>query len=404
MLENNDIFDYDLMRQKYKIIVDASHGGADTGIVVDGVSEKKLALDISRYMYDELKKLGIDVSITRESDVTLPDQSRIDNILNAYGNSSDVILISNHIDSDEDNLQIIYALRNDNKLANLIEENLKNIGLIVKEPYQRRLPNDTSLDYYSIHRNTGIIQPILIQYGNMSRYNDIEKNYKNYVDAVVNGLSTYLGLSNYDDNYYIVKGGDTLYSIAKKYNLTVDYIKKINDLSSNFLTIGQSLLIDNNVNDNNFDQYEKLYYVKKGDTLYNIANENNVSVDQIKKINNLSNNILSIGQVLKIPNNSIDNNYISYVVKKGDNLYSIGRNYNISVKDIMDYNNLSTNLLNIGQIVKIPVLNNNSSFYIVKSGDSLYSIARRYNTTVDNIKKKNNLTSSLLKIGQKLII
>lgn len=461
MLDNN-FFDYDFVRQRYKVIVDASHGGDDTGIVVDGVSEKNLALDISRYMYDELRKLGVDVSITRDSDITLSDQRRIDNILNTYGNSSDVIIISNHIDSDEDNAQIIYALRNDNRLTNLIEEQLRSTNLIVKEPYQRRLPSDTSLDYYSIHRDTGNTQPILIQYGNMSDYSDIKINYKKYVDAVVNALSSYLGLVNFDNNYYIVQSGDTLYSIARKFDLTVDDIKKINNLSSNFLTIGQRLLIDNEIQNNNSSQYENIYYVKSGDTLYGIAKNNDVSVDELKAINNLSSNILSIGQILKLPiksdvaeyvlytvksgdslygisrnyNISVDdlkkynnlnsdslsigqilripfnsildddvtNSYINYIVKKGDNLYSIARNYNISVSDIMNYNNLTTNLLSIGQILRIPTLNNNSSFYVVKSGDNLYSIARRYNTTVDNIKAKNNLTSNLLSIGQKLII
>ena len=69
----------------------------------------------------------------------------------------------------------------------------------------------------------------------------------------------------------------------------------------------------------------------------------------------------------------------------------------------MKYNGLTSNLLSIGQILRIPITDNTSS-YIVKSGDNLYSIARKFNTTVDSIKQKNNLTSNTLQIGQKLII
>ena len=68
----------------------------------------------------------------------------------------------------------------------------------------------------------------------------------------------------------------------------------------------------------------------------------------------------------------------------------------------MNLNNLTSNLLNVGQTLRIPTSETNT--YIVKSGDNLYSIARRYNTTVDAIKRKNNLVSNNLSIGQSLII
>ena len=83
-------------------------------------------------------------------------------------------------------------------------------------------------------------------------------------------------------------------------------------------------------------------------------------------------------------------------------MYSIASKYDTTVSDIMKLNNLKTNLLNIGMVLKIPT--SSSITYIVKSGDNLYSIANKYNTTVDSIKKKNNLTSNNLSIGQILII
>ena len=92
---------------------------------------------------------------------------------------------------------------------------------------------------------------------------------------------------------YTVKSGDTLYSIAKKYNLSVDELKTLNNLTNNLLSIGQQLTImSNNI---------KNYTVKPGDTLYSIANNNNLTVDSLKKANNLTSNLLSIGQQLIIP-------------------------------------------------------------------------------------------------------
>ena len=72
----------------------------------------------------------------------------------------------------------------------------------------------------------------------------------------------------------------------------------------------------------------------------------------------------------------------------------------------MKLNNLSSNLLSVGQILNIPNINDNVNLvnYTVQSGDTLYKIANKYNTTVSDIINKNGLTSNLLKIGQILVI
>ena len=95
---------------------------------------------------------------------------------------------------------------------------------------------------------------------------------------------------------HIVQVGDTLYSIAKKYNTTVDRIKSLNNLTSNTLSIGQILKIPTS----NENISTKTHIVQVGDTLYSIAKKYNTTVDTIKNLNNLPNNTLSIGQVLKI--------------------------------------------------------------------------------------------------------
>ena len=217
---------------------------------------------------------------------------------------------------------------------------------------------------------------------------------------------------------YTVKKGDSLYSIANKYNTTVQKIMDLNYLKSTNLSIGQVLRIPENYYSDteltlpNFTNY----VVKKGDSLYSIAKNNNISVDTLMKDNSLTDTNLSIGQNLKIRipttgvveecfgedyNTPINTNYTTYTVKKGDSLYKIANTYNTSVTNLINLNNLKNTNLSIGQILKIP---NTSTTYIVKSGDNLYSIAKKFNTTVDSIKRKNNLTTNNLSIGQKLII
>ncbi len=82
-----------------KIIIDAGHGGADGGAQGNGILEKELTLKISEYMYDLFKDLGIPVTMTRTSDETISPTERVERVLGPYGNSSDVIVISNHINA-----------------------------------------------------------------------------------------------------------------------------------------------------------------------------------------------------------------------------------------------------------------------------------------------------------------
>lgn len=83
----------------YKVVIDAGHGGDDPGSSGNGIIEKELTLKISQYMYDRLKELGIPVTMTRTTDETLNPTDRVDRILDAYGNNSNVIVVSNHINA-----------------------------------------------------------------------------------------------------------------------------------------------------------------------------------------------------------------------------------------------------------------------------------------------------------------
>ena len=201
---------------------------------------------------------------------------------------------------------------------------------------------------------------------------------------------------------YIVQMGDTLYGISKQFGVTVEEIKLENDLSNNTISIGQTLKIPTL-------ETTALYVVKRGDTLYSIASRYGVSVLELQRINNLNSTSLSIGQQLRIPINGEENvdNYVIYTVKVGDTLYNIAKKYRVSVDNIIKENSLNSNLLSIGQKLRIPNvtspdLDNQYSTYIVQSGDTLYKIAERYGMTVRQLMEINNLESTFLQIGQVL--
>lgn len=83
----------------YKIIVDAGHGGEDPGAISGDLKEKDFNLKAANYMYDRFKELGVPVAITRDSDVTLTRQERLNTMNNTFGTSPNVIILSNHINS-----------------------------------------------------------------------------------------------------------------------------------------------------------------------------------------------------------------------------------------------------------------------------------------------------------------
>ena len=397
-----------------QVVIDAGHGGSDSGAVSSsGVREKDLTLQIAQYMYEEFQKRGVPVTIVRDSDETVSPTERVQRILAAYGDNPNVVIISNHINAAGSGIQgaegaeVIYALRNDDTLASNILTALGNAGQTMRKVYQRRYPSDTSKDYYFIHRNTGSqTQPVIVEYGFIDNPEDlarIQANYKEYVDAVVDAvIATANGQtipSGQGGNYYTVKSGDSLWSIANKYNTTVNELKSLNNLSSNILQVGQILVLPSSTNDDNSGN---TYTVKLGDSLWSIANKYNTTVNELKSLNNLSSDVLQIGQVLSVPSNSVSA-VNTYTVKSGDSLWSIANKYNTTVSNLKSLNNLSSDVLQIGQVLNVPSSSVSAgNTYTVKSGDSLWNIANRYGISVAELKSLNNLSGDVLQIGQVL--
>ena len=270
-----------------------------------------------------------------------------------------------------------------------------------------------------------------------------------------------------DSKYYTVKKGDNLDQIAEKFNLSVADIKKWNNLRSSALAYGKSLKLFANessipamknetkidvqksaVADAKLHKEDKakkdiktdtltadvatFYVVQKGDNLSNIAKKYNVSVEEIKEWNKLSNASIQLGTSLQVAKNEenakeelamapkMEN--VEYIVKKGDNLGAIAKKYGSSVDDLKQWNNLSDNNIALGKSLivaksEVAVENkavaatykktskNSALDYYVKKGDSLYSISKKYpGVTIADIKKWNNISSEDLKPGMKLKI
>lgn len=443
------------------IVIDPGHGGSDPGAVANNLKEKDYSLLISKYMYDRFKELGVPVKLTRDTDITLSPRERTNKIKSFYGDGKDVIVISNHLNAGGgDGAEVIYALRNSSTLSKKILNELEKEGQNIRKYYQLRLPSNPSKDYYFMHRDTPNNETVIVEYGFIDSPEDdveqIKSNYKEYAEAVVRAVADYKGIkytAPLGSDYYTVKKGDTLWDIANKYGTTVSKLKSLNNLKSNVLQVGQTLKVSSSekeiipddylvykvkngdnlskiakeydttvstimkINNLNSDKLainqqlllpktkktdgEKTYTVKSGDTLSQIAYDNKITTSELKKANNLASDLLKIGQVLIIPSKSTGE--INYIVQKGDNLYTIANKYDTTVSDIKNINNLSTNTLQIGQVLKIPGSINYNT-YIVKKEDSLWKIANKYGTTVKKLMTANNLSTPTLKIGQSLLI
>lgn len=389
-----------------KVVIDAGHGGDDPGTIANGITEKDYTLKISNYIHNRLDEMGVPNEMSRTSDIMLSASDRPKKIQSFYGNGSDVLVVSNHINAGGgDGAEIIYALRNNDKFAKKLATEFENAGQSVRKYYQRRLPSNPAKDYYYIMRDTPNNETVIVEYGfadTISDANLIKNDWEKLAEAVTKAIVEYAGgkyVAPLGSNYYTVKSGDSLWSISRKFGVTVNELKKVNNLSSNLLSIGQNLIIPGKKNNTSSNEY----VVKKGDTLYGIANKYNVSIDNLKSYNNLSTDSLSIGQIIKIPDNKANSN--EYVVKSGDSLYSISRKYGVSVDELMSVNNLKSTVLSVGQVLKIPNSGEVTNvIYTVKKGDSLWSIAKNNKTTVDAIVKLNNLSNANLSIGQKLLL
>lgn len=269
-------------------------------------------------------------------------------------------------------------------------------------------------------------------------------------------VNTFQRLAQAKVRYYRVKRGDNLSTIAQKYDVAVDDLKKWNNIRGNNVAYGKNLKINGVEADQKSTAVAKveidkkgiqkdslatptnsIYVVQKGDNLSNIAKKFNVTVAELQDWNKLTTKSISLGASLQMVKNPIHNEVIAesverkdiaYSVQKGDNLGSIAKKFGASVEDLKQWNNLTSNAIAIGNSLIVakneividtnkvaiasfkkkeqyPSTASKESEYYVKKGDSLYSISKKYpGVTISDLKKWNNINGEELKPGMKLKI
>lgn len=217
-----------------------------------------------------------------------------------------------------------------------------------------------------------------------------------------------------------VKRGQTLSGIASRYGVSVATIKKTNRLRTNRLKVGQRLRIPKAGAP---VSVPKSYTVRRGDTISGIARRFGVSTVRLKRANHMSDSRIRVGQELEIPSGTgvrtapaqpagNDSPVGTYTVRSGDSLYNIARQMGVTVSKLKAVNGLRSNRLRIGQKLMIPATAKPKAgavkktaankTYRVRSGDSLYTIAKRHGTSIKTLKRVNHLRRNTLKVGQRL--
>lgn len=183
-----------------------------------------------------------------------------------------------------------------------------------------------------------------------------------------------------DTDTHKVKAGETLFSISQQHNVTVEDLKKWNGLSSTLIYANQTLQIGSTSTDSSSSSTptttssNHTYTVKSGDTLYRIAKNNGTSVQQLKEWNNLSSHLIYVNQVLKINGTGTvssstsapvqektnetqaspaPSNSKSYKVQPGDTMWSVAQRHGISISQLKQWNNLSSNTIYINQVLQV---------------------------------------------------
>ncbi|MBQ7105205.1 MAG: LysM peptidoglycan-binding domain-containing protein [Bacilli bacterium] len=277
------------MSYKY-IIIDPGHGGIDYGYMKGNRPEKDFNLEVGKKIYYKLNQSGYPVFMTRDSDITLSNYDRYEYINNLVRNDSALVILIKVSDENKDNISIIRSIKSVIDSKNDIYDVFKAIGEVKK----RVLINDNSKDYYAVHRVAPLNSDVIVlEFG----YNYLLSGDNNeIINSVSNILISHFEERVFDSNIYdsyVVEKGDYLYKLAKRFNTNVDVLKKINNLGTDFLNIGEVLKVPKLMND--------IYIVKNGDSLYSIAKKFNTDVNKIKDINSLISNKLMINQKLIIP-------------------------------------------------------------------------------------------------------
>lgn len=236
-----------------------------------------------------------------------------------------------------------------------------------------------------------------------------------------------------DTKYHTVRRGETLGLIAERYGVTVSRLKDWNDLRSNKIFVGQRLKVVSMVDkgeievegDAGVQENATTHKVRRGESLFSIAEDYGVTIDNLKEWNNLSGSSIDAGQTLIVNASAAKASKKSsgssekkaattkHKVRRGETLGAIASRYGVTVDNLKDWNNLSSSRIDVGQTLIVKGSKSTSSLrsskssyttHTVRNGETLGGIAERYGTTASAIRKANGIKGSMIRKGQKLKI
>lgn len=236
-----------------------------------------------------------------------------------------------------------------------------------------------------------------------------------------------------DTKYHTVRRGETLGLIAERYGVTVSRLKDWNDLRSNKIFVDQRLKVVSMVDkgeievegDADVQENATTHKVRRGESLFSIAEDYGVTIDNLKEWNNLSGSSIDAGQTLIVNASAAKASKKSsgssekkaattkHKVRRGETLGAIASRYGVTVDNLKDWNNLSSSRIDVGQTLIVKGNKSTSSLrsskssyttHTVRNGETLGGIAERYRTTASAIRKANGIKGSMIRKGQKLKI
>ncbi|MDN0191459.1 peptidoglycan endopeptidase LytE [Bacillus stercoris] len=214
--------------------------------------------------------------------------------------------------------------------------------------------------------------------------------------AVVLGSTLFAGAASAQS--IKVKKGDTLWDLSRKYDTTISKIKSENHLRSDFIYVGQTLSINgkstSSKNSSSSSSSSSTYKVKSGDSLWKISKKYGMTVNELKKLNGLKSDLLRVGQVLKLKGSSSSSSSSSssvstsststYKVKRGDSLSKIAKQYGTTVSKLKSLNGLKSDVIYVNQVLKVKGTSTSSS---KPASSSSSSSSKASSTTSLNVSK-----------------
>ncbi len=259
----------------------------------------------------------------------------------------------------------------------------------------------------------------------------VQSSYKSLASKRLSKLSTKaFARRAANPNYHTVRSGESLYSIASKYRISVAELKRANKIRSNRIIAGSRLRV---AASGYVRQQGRVHRVRRGETLSSISRKYGMEISDLKRLNRMRNSRIYVGQKINVKRNRGSSTVVSrakaeksdsvrsqqassrriHIVKSGENLSRIAKRYGMSVQNLMRINGLQSPMIHKGMRIRLVASARKSTqnrrkgirrFHVVKPGENLFRIAKRYGQSVNQLMQLNSLKSKVIHPGVKIVV